>query len=352
MSLGLISGLIIGIIFGFLLKRSRFCATGLIRDMYLEKRGYNMVLIFGIIFIQSFIYHILLQVGILPELYIFEFSFVSVAFGSFIFGFGAVLSNGCMTSTLVKSGDGRTLGLITLLSFIISSYIAIAGPLRDFSFKLADTMKIPEETLWHLPLSPLVISGIGAVVCSVLMYRHYVSHKPKFKIPGRYTGLKHIFLEKIWSREVTVVLIAILMAVSYYFSNLVGRNGSFSISTPILSWTNFICPIDPVGLGWAIDDQWIGWGSMFVLGIVLGSFITTVISKEFKIVLPNKTVLLKTIVGGLLMGFGATWGQGCLIGNGLVATAQLANRGWVGLIFISLGIWVASELFLKVRVKK
>lgn len=352
MSLGLISGLIIGIIFGFLLKRGRFCATGLIRDIYLEKRGYNAVLILSIIFIQAFIYNLLTKVGILPELFIFEFSFVSVALGSFLFGVGAILSNGCMTSTLVKTGDGRILGLVSLSGFIISSYIAIAGPLRDFSLKLANMSLIPEETLWKLPLSPLVISGILSVVLCFLMYRHYVSHKPKFKIPGRYTGIKHIFLEKIWSKEVIVILIAILMAISYYFSNLVDRNGSFSISTPILSWTNLILPIDPSGLGWAVDDQSIGWGSLFVMGIVIGSFLTTLISKEFKIVMPNKSVILKTFIGGLLMGFGATWGQGCLIGNGLVATAQFANRGWIGLIFISIGIWVASEIFLKVRVKK
>lgn len=352
MTLGLLSGLIIGIIFGFILKRSRFCATGIIRDMYLEKRGYNIVLILGIIFIQAFIFNVLMKLGFIPELFNFEFSFASVALGSFLFGFGAVLSNGCMTSTLVKSGDGRTLGLITLLSFIFSSYIAIKGPLRPFSFKLTEITPFPEETLWNLPLSPLVISGILSVVFLAIMYRHSVKHKPKFKIPGKYTGFKHIMLEKIWSKEVAVVLIAILMGVSYYFSNLVDRNGSFSISTPILSWTNLIVPIDTAGLGWAVDGNWIGWGSMFVLGIVIGSFITTVISKEFKIVMPNKTVLLKTITGGLLMGFGATWGQGCLIGNGLIATAQFSNRGWVGLIFISLGIFVASEIFLKVRTKK
>lgn len=88
------------------------------------------------------------------------------------------------------------------------------------------------------------------------------------------------------------------------------------------------------------------------MGIVIGSFLTTLISREFKIVMPNKSVILKTFIGGILMGFGATWGQGCLIGNGLVATAQFSNRGWIGLIFISIGIWVASEIFLKVRVKK
>ena len=37
------TGLLFGFLFGFLLKRSRFCPTGTIRDIYLEKRYYNLV---------------------------------------------------------------------------------------------------------------------------------------------------------------------------------------------------------------------------------------------------------------------------------------------------------------------
>ena len=63
----MVSGLIIGILFGFLWKRGKFCATGIIRDVYLEKTPHNMVLILSIIFIQAFIYYIMVAVGLVPE---------------------------------------------------------------------------------------------------------------------------------------------------------------------------------------------------------------------------------------------------------------------------------------------
>lgn len=46
------------------------------------------------------------------------------------------------------------------------------------------------------------------------------------------------------------------------------------------------------------------------------------------------------------MGIGATWGQGCIIGNGLVGTAQLSLKAWYATIFLVLGVWVSSRVFL------
>ena len=61
--------------------------------------------------------------------------------------------------------------------------------------------------------------------------------------------MRHVFCEKIWSREVTVILIGVLMAAAFYFSNLTGRNGGISISDPVLSWFNMITGThsEPIG---------------------------------------------------------------------------------------------------------
>lgn len=85
---------------------------------------------------------------------------------------------------------------------------------------------------------------------------------------------------------------------------------------------------------------------MFIPGIIIGSFITTIISKEFTIVKPNKKALLHTLIGSALMGVGAIWGQGCLVGNGLVGTAQFSVKSWYSLMFIIIGIWSSSYIFL------
>jgi len=88
-----------------------------------------------------------------------------------------------------------------------------------------------------------------------------------------------------------------------------------------------------------------------IVGIILGSFITALISKEFSIVKTDKKIVLKTVFGSMLMGIGAVWAKGCLMGNGLVATSQLATRAWSALLFISLGIWFGAW-FMYVRGSK
>lgn len=60
-----ISGLFIGLLFGFLLKRGRFCPTGTIRDIYLEKKYYNAVLILAVIATEGVLYHLLVGSGVI-----------------------------------------------------------------------------------------------------------------------------------------------------------------------------------------------------------------------------------------------------------------------------------------------
>lgn len=341
------SGLLMGLLFGYILKRSRFCPTGTIRDIYLEKRGYNIILILALIFTQGVVYHTLVKFGLVPEPACLSFPALSIAIGSFIFGFGAVLSNGCITATLIKCGDGRLIGIVSLLSFITAAYIAIETGFNKITNKLAFMYLLPDEFVKTIPISPILICLIAVIILYYIMYKHYNSHKPKFKLPSQYTGIRHFLFEKSWSKEITVVFIGIIAGLGFYFSFLNGREGGFAVPAPLLSWVNLIIPVDNTAVGWATDPNGIGWSSMFVLGIFLGSLSTTISSGEFSIVKINKKTLLKTIIGSMLMGFGAVLGQGCLLGNGLVATAQLSVKGWFALVFLALGIWTSSRLFLK-----
>ena len=114
-----------------------------------------------------------------------------------------------------------------------------------------------------------------------------------------------------------------------------GRNGGFGITTPLLSWVNTI-----------FNGGKLGWASMLVLGIILGSTISSLLTKEFSFLGTNLESIIKTAIGSVLMGIGAVWGQGCLIGNGLVGTAQFSLKSWWALLFIVIGIWSSAYIFL------
>ena len=330
----MISGLIIGIIFGFLLKRGRFCPTGTIRDVRLEGHTYNLILILALIATEGFLYYAMISAGLVPMPKLKGFPLISVMLGSFIFGFGAVLTNGCITSSLVKTGDGRLTGIVSVITFTLGAAFAKQGALKPVTQALASQLLIA-DTL-HKNLPALAIFGVIAIPLYIVMFRHYKTHKLKFSLPKRYSGLRHIVCEKIWPKEVIVVLCGVLMAAGFYFSNRAGRNGGFGITTPLISWLNVIVN----------NNYGLNWASTLVAGTILGSFITTLISGEFALVGTNAVTIVKTMIGSILMGVGAVWAQGCLIGNGLVGTAQLSVRAWTGLLFITFGIWTATHVIL------
>lgn len=244
-----LSGLLIGFLFGFLLKRSRFCPTGTIRDIYLEKRYHNIVLILAIIATEGLIYHLLVYTGVIDSPFFSCYSLFSVPLGGFIFGFGAVMSNGCVTSTLVKVGDGRIVGILSLVVFSITEYFTNKSIFAPITGKVMGIGEVYDIDLFDIPFSLAIIFAPITVSLYYLLFRYYKSHKPKYRLPQHYTGLKHIFCEKIWSKDVAVPLIGIVMAIAFIFSNMTGRNGGISISDPVLSWFNMITGThsEPIG---------------------------------------------------------------------------------------------------------
>lgn len=343
-----ISGLFLGMIFGFLLKRGRFCPTGLLRDIYMEKNYYNIVIMLALIFTQGFIYSLFVGQNMITKDYLMPFSLLGVGFGAFIFGFGAVMTNGCLTSSLLKSGDGRIIGILSVIVFMISGYIATVGKLVPITKYFESITMIRDRILWNLPISPLMISIIGIAITYIIMYKHHKKYKPKYKLPQQYTGIRHICFEKIWSKEAMAISLGIFMGLTFLISETsCGRSAGVAISSPVLSWIYLLMNKEAIaGGGCNPYDLNFGWGSLFVLGIVLGSFITAWLSQEFSIVKTNKKVIIMTIIGSTLMGFGAVWGQGCIVGNSLVGTARFSLKSWYAVMFLCIGIWTSTKIFL------
>ncbi|MBE0478764.1 YeeE/YedE family protein [Candidatus Aerophobetes bacterium] len=101
----------------------------------------------------------------------------------------------------------------------------------------------------------------------------------------------------------------------------------------------------------------VDWEWMLVVGIVIGAFISSVLSGHFQVQwVPSKwaevmgsAVSIRwvvALVGGIVMGFGARWAGGCTSGHGISGALQLAVSSW--LVFLCLfisGIITAHVLF-------
>lgn len=89
-------------------------------------------------------------------------------------------------------------------------------------------------------------------------------------------------------------------------------------------------------------------------GIILGSFIAGLISKELKWTSLQKTKLKKShlfqaIIGGILVAFGVLLGNGCLIKHLLSGIPGLSAESLIVFLGIITGIWTTLKIQEKIQ---
>jgi len=101
----------------------------------------------------------------------------------------------------------------------------------------------------------------------------------------------------------------------------------------------------------------IEWEWMLVLGVFVGAFFSAVLSGQFQMAwVPAKwaeafghtpvTRWVVSLIGGIILGFGARWAGGCTSGHGISGTLQLGVSSWLAaLCFFIGGIVTAMLIF-------
>jgi len=106
-------------------------------------------------------------------------------------------------------------------------------------------------------------------------------------------------------------------------------------------------------------DLVVGWQMMLVLGIVIGSLLSALLSGDFHWQAVPSTwestfgdsVLLRAVfalLGGVIIGFGARWAHGCTSGHGISGTLQLAVSSWISAVFFFVGGILMANLIFRV----
>lgn len=117
---------ITGICFGFILQKSRFCFTAAIRDPFLTGNTSltkALLIAFAITTIGFTVIKFNAYTNGVPipgQSFIVPISLATVI-GAFMFGIGMVISGGCACGTLMRTGEGFTMQIITLVFFIVGS---------------------------------------------------------------------------------------------------------------------------------------------------------------------------------------------------------------------------------------
>lgn len=328
----LVSGLAVGVALGAVMQRGRFCVTGMMRDVFLQKKGRGLVALFIVIAVHAIGLAALTSLGVIAPEYK-PFAPVATIAGGFIFGLAIVLAGGCASGTWYRSAEGLVGSWFALVFYGLSAAAMKNGALSGFN----DWMKQWQTDLTTLPATFGVSAWWFAIPLALAVAyaaNHYLAQdaaKPK------------VSLDAPWYRKAlhpyaAGLIIGLLGVIAWPLSAATGRNDGLGITTP----TSHVVSYTVTG-----DPKFFNWGTLLVLGLFVGAYIAAKASGEFRVRVPDALTSIRAIVGGIGMGVGASLAGGCTVGNGMVQTSLFTYQGWVALAFIAAGVYVGAKLWLK-----
>ncbi|RLY93879.1 hypothetical protein EAE32_01115 [Kocuria tytonicola] len=333
----ILTGLVLGAVLGIVMQRGRFCVTGMLRDIFLQRSWRTFTALLVVISVHAVGLTALTSLGVISPDYP-SFMPLAVVVGGFMFGVGIILAGGCASGTWYRSGEGLVGSWIALAMYALSASAMKTGVLKGFT----SGMKEWDTGLTTIPgalgVSPwLFVIALAAV--TGVMVRHFRSREKSTVKPARLGN------RPAWKRPLHVytagALVGLIGVVAWPLSAATGRNDGLGITTPTANLLNFLV---------TGADKKLDWGVMLVLGILVGSFIAAKSTGEFRVRVPDATTTVRSIAGGLLMGVGAALAGGCTVGNGMVQTSLFTFQGWIALLFIALGVAAATKIWLKATV--
>lgn len=342
MTFMILTGLFVGALLGFVLQRGRWCLTGGFRDMYIAKDNRMFYALLLAITVQSVMVYALIAAGKV-QFTAGTFSLVAIISGAFVFGIGIILAGGCATGTWYRAGEGLIGSWAALGFYMLTAAMMKTGVLAGITTSVSSAGVVNNSMAETLHVNTWILIAVLVLVVSVVLINY--ARRPKVKIPQlkpKKSGLAHILFEKRWSPFITAVLVGLIAAIAWPVSEATGRMFGLGVTVPTANILQFAV---------TGDNQFLNWGMFLVLGLFIGSFIAAKASGEFRWRVPNAKTMVTSSAGGVLMGIGASLAGGCSIGNGLVMTAMMTWQGWIALVFMILGVWVASY-FVFVRPTK
>ncbi|HYF06466.1 MAG TPA: YeeE/YedE family protein, partial [Acetobacteraceae bacterium] len=267
---------------------------------------------------------------------------VGVLVGAFLFGIGMQLGGGCASGTLYALGGGSTRMAITLTFFVIGSTIGAAhlhwwnalpslGPVSLLqSFGLVPTLAV----------NLLVFAAVAGLTLVLERRRHgRVAGSP----PPPRSGLARL-LRGPWPLIAGALALAVLN-----FATLALSGRPWGITSAFALWGSKA----HVALG-GDTEFWPYWStesmaaaleapiladvtSVMDFGLVLGALLAAALAGRFapEWRIPLRAILA-SVLGGMLLGYGARLGYGCNIGAFFsgIASGSLHGWMWIGAAFL------------------
>ncbi|MBF0658910.1 YeeE/YedE family protein [Psychrobacter sp. NG25] len=275
---------------------------------------------------------------------------VSLFVGAFVFGIGMQLGGGCASGTLYAVGGGRSVMFITFIFFIVGATIGAyhlpfwTEELPSFEpFSLATSTGLGYSGAWMVSLA------LFAIIAWITLVVEKRTKAPKMAPVPSEKGWKRIFRGS-WPLFAAAIVLGVLNALT-----LATRGQPWGITSAFSLWGSKIA--SAFGVDVASWGYWQGANaaalnaSIFAdsttvlnIGIIIGAFIASAAGGLFKFTTITKGNFAASVIGGLMMGYGARLAFGCNIGAYFGGIASFSLHGYIWGILAMAGTFLALYL--------
>jgi hypothetical protein len=341
--IAVLSGLVIGLVYGSVGLLSGFCMMSGLRGWWAEGdsrlvRTYSLAV--GVAIAASQLLAARGTVDLGKSIYLQpSFSAPVMFLGGMLFGYGMVLSNGCGSRALVLLGRGNLRSFVVVIVLGIFAEMTLKGliaPARIAGVQLSQIttkwLSLP-AALVNLGLSASLARMLAASVISAAFIIFAFAHAP---------------FRRSFGQVAAGLAVGLLIAAGWYATGYLG-NDDFN-PVPVTSLT-FIAPIaDALQYAMLSTGSTLNFGIATVGGVFVGSLITALATGRFELEgYRSPQHMLRSAGGAALMGTGGVMAFGCSIGQGLTGLSTLAVASFIAVAGIMLGTAIGLRGILRVR---
>lgn len=317
-----LSGLVIGALFGAVVQRTNFCSMGAISDAVAlgdTKRlrawllaiavaivGTNGLLLSGLVAVDKSFY-------LAPRV-----AWVAMLLGGLLFGFGMVLAGGCASRTVVRVGAGSLKSLIVFIVMGLVGYMTARGLL----YYVRTAVEIAGSDLGK---AGLPTQGVPSLAASMLGLSAGTAIVAVAGILAAGIAL-WCFADRGFRRStrdiVAGLALGALVTAGWWATGWLAADEFEPV--PPASLTLIGPAGDTLQYLMTFTGAKISFGVAVVFGILGGSFAAAIASGSFRLeMFADRADMLRHMGGAALMGFGGVMAAGCTVGQGLTGVATL-----------------------------
>ncbi|HRK25050.1 MAG TPA: YeeE/YedE family protein [Beijerinckiaceae bacterium] len=330
--IGLASGALIGLIFGILAQRSRFCMRSAVIEVGRGHAGPSLAL--WLLAVGTAIAGVqgLMLAGVISADPIRMLnggaSLSGAAVGGLLFGIGMVLSRGCVSRLLVLSASGNFRSIVTATVFVATAYATMKGPLGDARAAIAGLWQVEGRGALDLTAATglgargALLSGLGLIVAALVL-----------------GARRRLSLE----RMIMGIAIGAIVAGTYA---LTGLMNAASFDPQPVRGLSFIAPaVNATTSALSLPGGRVDFDFGLIPGVIVGAFLAALLSGSLRREWFHRPIDgLRYLSGAVLMGFGGVLAGGCSMGNGVSGWAIYATGALVALAAMWIGALLADAL--------